>query len=145
LVLWHTNAYALLFTLANAGDLAIDLAQWLRRLSLQGLNRVAPMTRNTPREGSFSIFQLKMKPRHRLTALTCLKAEGPQQAPSLIAVNRSTGPVRFSANARFIAALTFVTLVPFLAQAQDIEMGREIATKWCSNCHNVFLSARTFE
>ena len=78
-----------------------------------------------------------MKPRHCLTALICLKAEEPQQAPSLIAVNRSTGPVRFSANARFAAVLSFVTLVPCLAQAQDIEVGREIATKWCSNCHNV--------
>ena len=27
------------------------------------------------------------------------------------------------------------------ALAQDVEAGREIATKWCSNCHNVSVSA----
>jgi mono/diheme cytochrome c family protein len=82
----------------------------------------------------------EMSPRLRLAALTCLKAEGPQQALNCIAVNRNSGSVRFSVNARFAAALSCVTLLPCLAQAQDIEAGREIATKWCSSCHDVSVS-----
>jgi len=48
--------------------------------------------------------------------------------------------MRFSANARFAGALFCLTLASPFAQAQDIEAGREIATKWCSNCHNVSVS-----
>jgi len=46
-------------------------------------------------------------------------------------------PVGYSAIAHFAAALFCVTLAPQFAHAQDIEAGREIATKWCGNCHNV--------
>ena len=51
--------------------------------------------------------------------------------------------MRLSANAGFAAVLSCVTLVPCLAQAQDIEAGREIAKKWCSNCHNVSVAGGT--
>ena|SRR6188768_2873279 len=51
--------------------------------------------------------------------------------------------MRFANKTHFAAVLFFASLVPHFAQAQDIEAGREIAAKWCSNCHNVSVSGGT--
>lgn len=40
---------------------------------------------------------------------------------------------------RYIACL--LVFVPSLATAQDIDRGRELATRWCANCHVVERSA----
>lgn len=45
--------------------------------------------------------------------------------------------MRYSPNAGLAAVLFYMALTPQFAQAQDIEAGRAIATRWCSNCHNV--------
>ena len=34
-------------------------------------------------------------------------------------------------------------LVPGLAQAQDVERGHQLATRWCANCHVVERTAAT--
>ena len=36
-----------------------------------------------------------------------------------------------------------ITLLPGLAQAQDIDRGREMAERWCASCHVVARSAQT--
>jgi cytochrome c len=43
---------------------------------------------------------------------------------------------------RKIALIVFATALPCLAEAQDIDRGREMAERWCANCHVVGRSAQ---
>jgi mono/diheme cytochrome c family protein len=38
--------------------------------------------------------------------------------------------------------VVFATALPCLAEAQDIDRGREMAERWCANCHVVGRSAQ---
>ena len=65
-------------------------------------------------------------PRHKISPL-----------PTKTMESRQTGDARRFLPAFLLAMLLATGIQPQKAHAGDAEEGREIATRWCSSCHNV--------